>query len=181
LNNKTYRRKKPETILSAKEFFNQAFEHHTNWMLKIKKPAFPFFMQFYNKRRNEIEVVIVADCPYSPLEYAKPLIEKHDPDYYIVLSEAWVKQTNPKDYEEMKNNYQYGDIKKSPDRKEILQVTGKSKDGKSTFGKSLVIIRNEKKEIIRFEDLVVNVLGTNNSVNINDPKIQAQMKTDKLP
>jgi len=175
MNNKTYKIKKPRTILSAKEFFSQAFEHHTNWMLKIKKPVFPFFMQFYNKRRNEIEVIVVADCPYSPLEYAKPLIEKHDPDYYIVLSEAWVKQTNPKDYEELKNNYKYGDIKKSPDRKEILQVTGKSKDGKSNFGKTLVIIRNEKKEIIRFEDLIIN------NININNPKIQAEMRTDKLP
>ncbi len=175
MNNKTYKAKKPDKILSAKEFFSFAYKHHTDWMLRIKKPAFPFYMQLYNKRNNVIELVVVAHCPYSPLDSARPIIEKRDPDYYIVLAEAWMKMVNPLEAQNYNDNYQYGDIRKSPDRIEILQVTGKSKDGKSVFGKSMRIVRNEKKEIIRLDDLIVN------NVNINDPKIHALMKTEKLP
>lgn len=163
LNNKTYKSKKPKKPLTAKEFFEMAFNHHTEWMIRVKKPAFPFYMQLYNKSRNQIDVVVVADSPYSPLDCAKPVIEKRDPDYFIVLSEAWMRSMKTKeDFNEIKKNYQYGDIKKSQDRVEVLTVYGKSKDGKEQFSKNLKIIRNNKNEIIKFDELIVNGFNVTN-------------------
>lgn len=163
MNNKTYKSKKPTKILTAQEFFSQAFEHHTEWMIRVKKPAFPFYMQLYHKSTNGIEVVVVAECEKSPLDYARTIVERYDPDYYIVLSEAWMTSLpSQEDFKKMKENYQYGDIKKRPDKIEVLTVIGKSKDGKDQYSKNVKIVRNKKREIIKFDDIIINGINITN-------------------
>jgi len=158
--------------MTAQEFFDQAFNHHKEWMIRIKNPAFPFYMQLYHKKLNQIDVVVVAESKFSPLDYAQTIIEKRDPDYYIVLSEAWMRMMKTKEnLETIQKNYHYGDIKKSPDRVEVLTVAGRSKDGKEQFSRNLKIVRNKKNEIVRFDDLFVE--------GKNITKVQAE--TRKLP
>lgn len=152
--------------LTAKQFFDFSWEDHKNWILKVKKPKFPFFIHLYKKAGQSkeigsavIDVVVVIDTNgRSPLDSARGIIEKYDPDYYLVLAEGWGKfydtsQNPSSEHDKFMKNYEYGDIKKLESKVEIMQVTGKSKDGKHEFQKTMRIIRNKSDEIIDFVDL----------------------------
>jgi hypothetical protein len=62
-------------------------------------------------------------------EKIRIFISKYDPDYYVMVSEAWM----PKNYEiqqQISSNYQHGDIIKLPthNKTETLIFIGKTKN-----------------------------------------------------
>ena len=139
--------------LSPNEFFEFALENHKRWILEVKNPKLPCFMQFYMKEARKTVAIALAGTPkgHSPLDFARGIIEKFDPDYYIVLAECWCKQVS-KDTKFDTSNLKYGDIEKMSDSYEILTAVGKSKDGTSEFFKSFSIVRNDKEEIIELKE-----------------------------
>ena len=146
------------TDLSPNEFFEYALENHISWIKKVKNPAYPFFLQFYHKDTRKIEVVVVDQregsryC--SPMDYAKGIIQKFDPDYYIILAEVWAKMLEGGGSEHVKSfarNVKYGDIEKMAERKEMIIAVGRTKDGQNEFYKSFQIIRNSSDEIIELK------------------------------
>lgn len=151
--------------LTAQQFFDFSWEDHKNWILKVKKPKFPFFIHLYKKAGQSkeigsavINVAVVIDTDgRSPLDSARGIIEKFDPDYYLVLAEGWAKfhdvKKNTETHDKFLENYKYGDIQKLKEKVEVMQVTGKSKDGKHEYQKTMRIVRNESDEIIDFVDL----------------------------
>jgi hypothetical protein len=144
-------------VLSPNEFFDYALENHIRWIKEIKKPAFPFFMQFYHKDTKRINVVVVEQgkgSPYcSPMDYAKGIIHKFDPDYYIILAEVWAKMLEGKDHaKRFAKNLKYGDIEKMAERKELLVAVGRTKDGQVEYYKSFKIVRNSNDEIIELKE-----------------------------
>jgi hypothetical protein len=145
------------TDLSPDEFFNYALDNHIRWIKRVKKPAFPFFIQFYHKDSKRISVVVVEQgkgSPYcSPMDYAKGIIHQFDPDYYIVLAEVWAKmlEGGNKAVRRFAKNVKYGDIEKMAERKELLMAIGRTKDGQVEFYKSYNIVRNSNDEIIELK------------------------------
>ncbi len=161
--------------LTAKEFFDFSWEDHKNWILKVKKPRFPFFIHLYKKEGARIDVVVVTDAGgRSPLDSARGIIEKFDPDYYLVFGEGWAKfydvsKNNTEQHDDFLKDYKFGDIEKLQEKVEVMQISGKSKDGLHKYEKTLRIIRNKSEEIIDFVDLR-KVFGES-----------LVSKTDKLP
>ncbi len=152
MNKSRYESLKTQKNLRFEEFFDQSVKHHTEWMMFIKKPVFKFFLLTYKMSESLIRVHVFMTTPegHSPLDFAKPIIEQVDPDYYVVLSEAWARLfKNQQEAREFANKeYQYGDIEKSSDRVEMLVASGKSKDGKNEKSKVFTLKRNEQGDII---------------------------------
>jgi len=142
--------------LSFDEFFSSGLEHHKQWMVMVKNPIFKTFVLTYNKHENMIRVHIFANTPekQSPLDFIRGLIEQVDPDYYIVIGEAWAKiYDNPEKAKESYNNLRYGEISKMPDKVELLTAIGKSKDGKNETTKVFTMKRNTNEEIIELKEM----------------------------
>ena len=141
--------------LNPQKFFEEAMKFHKDWMLKVRKPQIFMFLQLYKKEQKRIQVIAIqADGKHSPLDCARPIIERFDPDYYIVFGEGWAKAVPKDEGSKYIDSYQYGDISKLPktQRLEMLIAIGKSKDGKHKFERTYKIKRNEREEVVGFDD-----------------------------
>ena len=141
--------------LNPEKFFEEAMEFHKDWMIKVRKPQIFMFLQLYKKEQKRIQVIAVqADGIHSPLDCARPIIERFDPDYYITFGEGWAREVPEDERSTFLDNYQYGNIHKLPkaQRIEMLVAVGKTKDGIHKFEQVYKIKRNEREEVIGFED-----------------------------
>ena len=87
----------------------------------------------------------------SPMDYAQQIIDKHTPEMYCIVSEAWVKIIPIKQSSEYEKNYKWGDMKDDPTKKECLFFLGKTMDGTQTYSRTFII--NRKKSEITLEEL----------------------------
>ena len=146
---------KVKGTLDPQEFFTKSYESHKKWMIKIRKPVIFLFIHLYKKEYKRIQIIAVQGSNgESPMDYARTIIERFDPDYYILLGEGWATEIKKDEGETWLANHKYGDISKLPrdQRREILTVIGKTKDGKQKFEAAAEIKRNERDEIIGFEE-----------------------------
>lgn len=68
----------------------------------------------------------------SPLLFVNKLISVLQPQFWAVVSEAWMQRVVAKDkqeIEEYKKNYKWGDIAKQKDKQEVLFIIAKSDKG----------------------------------------------------
>jgi hypothetical protein len=88
---------------------------------------------FTRSRRNRTTFVIHISNSANDIFYVdekmRIYISKYDPDYYVMVSEAWI----PKNHEtkqHMSLNYHYGDVMKlaNDEKSEILTFIGKTKN-----------------------------------------------------
>jgi hypothetical protein len=172
--------KKVKGDLSPQKFFEESLEHHKKWMMMVRKPVIYCWIHLYKRERKRIDIIAVQETSQnrSPLDSCQVLIERFDPDYYLVMGEGWatiednVKGSHFNNKEEaleyLNSKYQYGDIKKLPRSKrfELLTAFGKTKDGKHSFQSALKIKRNDKGEVVGFD---------------KEKFDQGTLHTDKLP
>lgn len=95
-----------------------------------------------------------------PSAVAGSLIQKNDPDAYIVVAGGWAtKPMSKEEYEEYRKTYVYGSIVDLPPdkRREELTLVGKTKDGKQVLEKIFEIRRedhcNETSKVLDIIDM----------------------------
>jgi hypothetical protein len=138
------------------DFFNNVVEREKRLRLQNREHTHPNSLIIF-KRRNRTTFIIHINIFENDIFYldekVRIFISKYDPDYYVMVSEAWM----PKNHEiqqQISSNYQYGDIIKLPthDKTETLIFIGKTKNSiKREPDKSEVyeIIRDEISKIIK--------------------------------
>ena len=120
------------------------------------------------------EVLVLATCKNGkmgisvPMNYGNPMdsvqkvIDKIQPEMYVIIHEGWMKHMSEID----KKNYKYGEIKKSKDRIEAITFLGKTLDGKEIYSRAFKIIRDGSR--IDFDE-IINKDGSN--INLKSDKL----------
>jgi hypothetical protein len=114
------------------DFYNKVVDKEKKMRLQLDLQTYPNSLIIFNKHNNTTSVILVQKFERDAFlmgEKIGILVSKYDPDYYVMVGEAWV----PKSHEiqqRVYKNYQYGDITKlsSHDRTEILTFYAKTKN-----------------------------------------------------
>jgi hypothetical protein len=137
------------------DLYNKVVEWGKKVRLQNREKPHPNSLIIFN-RHNRTTFIIHINIFENDLFYLdekiRILISKHDPDYYVMVSEAWGPKNN-EIQQRISSNYHYGDITKLPtyDKVEVLTFIGKTKNSiKREPDKSEVyeIIRDENSRII---------------------------------
>lgn len=135
--------------LNIDEFFEEAVETHLSFM-KRESDSIPIWLVILKKGSIEI-YAIVNKVKQSPMQKISSLILLNKPEAYVLFSEGWSKEVKTEDESiNLKRNYTYGSIENMPDKKEVLTVLGRSKDGKHEINKLFYIKRDSKNNVIEF-------------------------------
>jgi hypothetical protein len=120
---------------SFDEFYNRVVEADKRMRLELKGKTYPINLVIFNKRHKTTFIIYIkysSNDIFSLHEKVRILISKYDPDYYVMVSEAWI----PKNHEIQQcvsSNYQRGDIIKLPshEKTEVLGFIGKIKNSRN--------------------------------------------------
>ena len=113
------------------EFYNRVVEAEKRMRLEQKGKTYPINLVIYNRRHKTTFIIHInydlENDIFSLHEKIKILISKYDPDYYVVISEAWAPKNNKI---QQSVDYRRGDIAKllSHDKTEVLTFIGKTKN-----------------------------------------------------
>jgi len=148
---KDYFKNFPKTE-NMKQFFDQSVETHFTFMKSIPKPN-PLWLSMLKDGGLNI-YCIINDVKESPMQKIKTLIEQENPDAYVFFGLGWSKTVigGRAGLEKFLDNHEYGTIKNMPDKKEVLTVIGRSRDGQTEIQKLFFIKRNSKNMITDFEE-----------------------------
>ena len=105
---------------------------------------------------KEKDVGVAPMLMENPLPVCNQLIQRTQPDAYMVVVEGWAKMMKGKSKEDIKKyqkNYEYGSIQNEPDKKEVLNIIGKSKDGLTNIEEIYFIQRDKDDKITDFEPM----------------------------
>lgn len=146
---KNYVKDFPKTK-DMKQFFDQAIETHFKFMRSYKDPNPLWLLTLKDSKMNI--VCIINDVQASPMQKIKTLIEVQDPDAYVFFALGWSKSLTggEQGLEKFLNTHKYGTIKDMPDKREVLTVVGRSKDGKDEVQKIFYIKRDSEDKITEF-------------------------------
>jgi hypothetical protein len=106
-------------------------------------------------RRVICTPIVVTDGSHSPMDHVKEMVDRLKPACYVIVLEAWQSSRILEDLPKVKP----GDAEKDPDRKEVLWIAGRSKDGNFSKTETWQIVR-KKKKIIKFENLDQTVVSS---------------------
>lgn len=131
--------------MKAQQFFDDCIESHTKYLKQLKDVNGLVCVLLTYKKGVGVHVFHINIDNENPLNAVKPIIYKTDPEFYIVFSEGYsVTSTHlEKPLEELR----HGDIKKMKHRKEVLNVYGQSKNGKTKLQKVFEIKRNKHEQV----------------------------------
>ena len=113
------------------DFYNKVVESEKRIRLENIVEAFPNSLILFNKRNKATFIIYINtsdDDMFYLHEKVRILIFLYDPDYYVVVSEAWAAPKINKNQQQV--NYRRGDIAKLPshEKTEILTFIGKFKN-----------------------------------------------------
>jgi hypothetical protein len=114
------------------EFYNRVVEVDKRMRLELKGKIYPINLVIFNGRHKTTFIIYIkysSNDIFSLHEKARILISKYDPDYYVMVSEAWMPK-NREIQQQISSNYNHGDIIKLPnhEKTEVLPFIGKSKN-----------------------------------------------------
>ena len=135
------------------EFYNQVVEAEKRMRLERKGKTYPLSLVILNRRHRTTFIIHIkysANDIFYLDEKVRILISKYDPDYYVMVAEAW-KPKNCEINQRISSNYQRGDVIKLPsyEKTETLGFVGKTKNsGNRGADKSEVyeIIREKRND-----------------------------------
>jgi hypothetical protein len=114
------------------DFYNKVVEREKRIRLQNRENTNSNHLIIFNRRNRSTFIIHINDFENDIFyvdEKIRIFISKYDPDYYVMVSEAWI----PKNHgmqQYMSLNYHYGDVMKLADheKSEILTFIGKTKN-----------------------------------------------------
>jgi hypothetical protein len=113
------------------EFHNKVVEAEKRIRLQNRGNTYSNGLIIFNRRNRTtliIHITNVENDIFYPDEKIRILISKYDPDYYVMIAEAW-KPKNNEIQQRVSVNYCHGDIISLPghEKTEVLTFIGKTK------------------------------------------------------
>lgn len=114
------------------EFYNRVLEREKRIRLQNRENTFSNSLIIFNKRNRTAFIIHINNFENDIFyldEKIRILISKYDPDYYVMVAEAW-KPKNNEIQQRVSANYRHGDIIRLPghDKTEVLTFIGKTKN-----------------------------------------------------
>jgi hypothetical protein len=114
------------------DFYNEVLDKEKEMRLQLRVPTYPNSLVVFNKLSKTASVILVQKLErdvFTMDEKIRILVSTYDPDYYVMVGEAWIPK-NDKIQRRVSKNYREGDMTKlfSHDRPEILTVYAKTKN-----------------------------------------------------
>ncbi len=134
---------------SAELFFKESIESHMKYLKNLRSENQLVCVLLTYNESSGVHVWHLDISDQSPMTALKPIVYNTKPEYYIVFAEGW--SVDSKHLEKPASELVHGDIEKMKKRKEVLNIYGKSKDGKYSVSKMFEIKRNKKKLV---QDLI---------------------------
>jgi hypothetical protein len=116
---------------SFDQFYNKVVEIEKRIRLQNREKTYPNSLIIFN-RRNRTAIIIHINNFENDIFYLdekiRILVLKYDPDYYVMVGEAWMPKNN--EIQQRISNYRHGDIIKLPNYEKIETLTfiGKTKN-----------------------------------------------------
>jgi hypothetical protein len=144
---------------SFDDFYNKVVEREKILRLQNRENTHSSSLIIFNRHNRTtfiIHINIFENDIFYLDEKIRILISKYDPDYYIMVSEAWTPK-NHKIQQQIASNYRHGDITKLPtyDKTEVLTFIGKTKNSvnrRPDKSDTYEIIRDEKSRILELRE-----------------------------
>jgi hypothetical protein len=119
------------TVSDFDDFYNKVVDREKKMRLQFSVQAYPNTLVVFNKCNGTASVILVQKFErdvFTMDEKIRILVSKYDPDYYVMVGEAWIPKNN-EIQRRVSKNYREGDITKlfSHDRTEILTFYAKTK------------------------------------------------------
>ena len=114
------------------EFYNNVVEGEKRMRLQNRINTYSHSLIVFN-RRNRTTFIIHINNRENDMFYVNEkiriFISKYDPDYYVMVAEAWMPK-NPEIQQRISSNYRYGNIIKLPnhEKTEVLTFIAKIKN-----------------------------------------------------
>jgi hypothetical protein len=134
-----------------KKEYDQFFEANRQMGMKIIRSGQEAVPMLFMIKNKEVTITPLRSIipNTSPMEIVKPIIAMHDPDFYMVLAEAWMKAFRKSaSSKQLIDNMRWGYLSKMVEKKEALTLFARSKDGTYKRMEMHTIYRNEKGGII---------------------------------
>lgn len=140
------------SYVNMKQFFEEAIENHLNFIKRVQD-ANPLWLLMLEDGGVNI-YCIVNEKEESPMQKIKTLIEQKNPDAYLFFALGWAKSlTREKEgLQKFLETYKYGTIKDMPDKKEVLSIIGRTRDGRTEIQKLFNIKRDSNDGITNFQE-----------------------------
>jgi hypothetical protein len=114
------------------DFYNKVIDREKRIRLQNRENTHSSSLIIYNRSNRTTFIIHISNFANDIFyvdEKMRIYISKYNPDYYVMVSEAWI----PKNHETqqyMSSNYHYGDVMKLPnhEKAEILTFIGKTKN-----------------------------------------------------
>jgi len=144
------------------EWIDFHIRKHKEWMLKTTEPLPTWLIiRTVNFEKGDGKKALTIPCligktedNQSPNKVAKQLIDKYDPDVWVMFAEGWAKIIG-EDFEEFEKTRKRGDIEKLPDKLEGLNIIAKNRDNTIEISEQYWLIRNDKGKLIDFKPTAV--------------------------
>jgi hypothetical protein len=117
---------------SFDEFYNKVIEREKGIRLQNREKTYPNSLIIFNRRNRTAFIIHINNFENDIFyldEKIRILVLKYDPDYYVMVGEAWG-PSNHEIQQRISSNYRHGDIIKLPshEKTEILTFIGKTKN-----------------------------------------------------
>jgi hypothetical protein len=117
---------------SFDDFYNKVVEREKMIRLQNRENIHSSSLIIHNRRNRTTFIIHISNFASDIFyvdEKMRIYISKYDPDYYVMVSEAWIPK-NHETQQHMSSNYHYGDVIKLPnhEKAEVLTFIGKTKN-----------------------------------------------------
>ena len=114
------------------EFYNRVLEREKRIRLQNRENTFSNSLIIFNKRNRTAFIIHINNFENDIFyldEKLRILISKYDPDYYVMVAEAW-KPKNNEIQQRISSNYRHGNIIRLPrhEKTEVLTFIAKTKN-----------------------------------------------------
>jgi hypothetical protein len=114
------------------EFYNKIVEREKRIRLQLGGKTYPNDLVIFNKRSMTISVIHIDNFENDVFlihEKIRIFISKYDPDYYVMVGEAWMPK-NQQIQQRISANYRHGNIVNLPnhEKTEIITFVAKTKN-----------------------------------------------------
>jgi len=133
--------------MNFKEFYTKGITYHLKERKRLNSQILLCVIHTYKDGKYKISPIISYQS--SPMDHAQEVIDKLQPEMYLICAEAWVHQT--KDLKKYEKDYEYGKISAEKEKIECIIFIAKTRDGKEEHKEPYEIIRNNKGKIIDYK------------------------------
>jgi hypothetical protein len=143
------------------DFYNKVVEREKRIRLQLGEKTYPNNLVIFNRRHRTTFVIHIDNLEndiFSIAEKIKIFVSKYDPDYYVMVAEAWMPK-NQQVQQRISADYRHGSIVNLPDHEktEILTFVGKTKNsinsGPDKFGLYEIIREKQNDEMPKILEL----------------------------